>query len=49
MGIEQKLNRSVLVDEEDASTAAGKTEFDKNGEQIQLKIGRMTITTPATF
>lgn len=36
-----------MAEEEDASTAAGKT--DKEVEQIQLKIGRMTITSPATW
>lgn len=39
------MNRSIMYEEEDASTAAGKTE--KETEQIQVKIGRMTITTPA--
>ena len=38
-----------MLDEEDASTAAGKTESVLGAEPIQLKIGRMTITTPAAW
>jgi hypothetical protein len=38
-----------MIEETDASTTAGKTESNLEGEPIQLKIGRMTITTPAAW